>query len=456
MPTMTVPSNLLRKNNLEILLTSFASLTSQPDSPITPPSSLVPTTAIPTSASGRHTLVAYPVHKSLSIISLQDLVKRTRPVGVVGNSDVAQLVQSVLISVDATKTFQEAELRDLGLLGMVDLAQAEDGLKAFRRSMENAIVYEHAWTSSGLPTVTRFLSTKGDEPRHRMNYVVQALISSLLLDARRTLDVQELESDCALVDVDAASIEDKLALNAAVTTWAERSHTELRDALDLAFSSPQWHRLKWWKLFWRVDDVTMMLSDILDKRWLNRAEKESILLAGRLQQAGLAATEAAPLGLSEETNHQDRDIGVGVTPRIPQRIEQARTGIATTTILPLQSLAQRLVFTSLSVTGLTTALSAFVYVSVSTTSIYESATVAALGAVFSLRHLQKKWERARAFWQGELREEGRKTLRGTEQAMRTALNTQAAPAEEALDSLMRNEARQSVERAIKALTKLAT
>lgn len=454
MPTLAVPSRVLRKNNLEILLTSFAGLTTYPDGPVTPPSSLVPTADIPTAASGRHTLVVYPVHKSLSVISLLDLVKRTIPIGTTGKAKSAHLVQSVLLSMDATNAMPEEDLHELGLLGMVDPTKAEDGLKAFRRSLDNAAIYEHKWMSSGIPEVTGFLAARGDAPGQALNAVVEGLIYSLLEDALENLDAQRMETDRVRVGVGITSAEDKLALNEAIATWAERSHAELRDTLDQAFSSEQWHRLVWWKLFWRVDDVAIILSDILEKGWLPRSEKDMLVLAGRLEQAGLVSAQAVPLDLPGYAQTEKPVVTVEVKPQIQTQIEQFRGNIALHTIPPLQALAQRLVLTSLMVTASTSALSALMYASISTTSVYESATVAALGLVVSLRHIQKKWGAACAFWKREMREEGRKALRNTERAMSSAVNVEPAPLDPPLELVAGEEARQSVEKAKQALMKL--
>jgi hypothetical protein len=46
-------------------------------------------------------------------------------------------------------------------------------------------------------------------------------------------------------------------------SWAEQFHAGLRDK---AFSAKNWHKLSWWKLFWRVDDVTMLTTEILERR----------------------------------------------------------------------------------------------------------------------------------------------------------------------------------------------
>ena len=58
------------------------------------------------------------------------------------------------------------------------------------------------------------------------------------------------------------------------------------------------------------------------------------------------------------------------------------------------------------------------YISISTTSLYEAGGIAALGTVFTLRRLQKKWEEARERWNVLVREEGRRVLRKVEDGWR--------------------------------------
>jgi hypothetical protein len=63
------------------------------------------------------------------------------------------------------------------------------------------------------------------------------------------------------------------------------------------------------------------------------------------------------------------------------------------------------------------------YVSSVSTGLYECGAVAALGVVWSLRRMQGKWETARKFWEGEVREEGRKAVRGVESVVGDVLIT---------------------------------
>jgi len=91
---------------------------------------------------------------------------------------------------------------------------------------------------------------------------------------------------------------------------------------------------------------------------------------------------------------------------------------------------------------------------VSSTSAYEAGAIAALGFVYSLRRLQAKWEAAREFWKGEIREEARLVLKKTEELLRKVLKDGGRPKPDPQDVEARMEARAVVERATHALEKL--
>jgi hypothetical protein len=55
---------------------------------------------------------------------------------------------------------------------------------------------------------------------------------------------------------------------------------------------------------------------------------------------------------------------------------------------------------------------------VSNFSVFEAAAVGVLGLTYSLRRMQKLWEGSRESWEGTVREEGRRTLKATEETVR--------------------------------------
>lgn len=129
------------------------------------------------------------------------------------------------------------------------------------------------------------------------------------------------------------------------------------------------------------------------------------------------------------------------------QISASRSKLGSTTIPSLQALSQSLVLFSASTTGLTSAFSALLYSS-ATTGLYEACTVAAVGLIYSLRRQQSKWEKARSFWEDEVRETGRTALIDTEKVLRESIRDGPVRQKEELPE---TRARGIVEHARKAL-----
>jgi hypothetical protein len=105
----------------------------------------------------------------------------------------------------------------------------------------------------------------------------------------------------------------------------------------------------------------------------------------------------------------------------PLNIPLTRSYLTTDTVPALQALAQKLVLQTLTTSSFVSAFAALTYVSTLSTGLYEAGAVAAVGIVWSLRRMQGKWETARKFWEGEVREEGRKAVRSVEGIVGEAL-----------------------------------
>ena len=252
-------------------------------------------------------------------------------------------------------------------------------------------------------------------------------------------------------------------LNEELSTWAQDAHQELQEQLDVAFTGRKWRKLGWWKLFWRVDDVGMLSSEILAQRFLPGAERGIIYLAGRLREARITddaperltypGPAPAPLPLENGGSAPSAP-----TPELegkwPTHIPFTRNYLLGGTVPALQALAQKLVTQSLATSALTTSLGVLTYLSAF--SAYEAGTIAALGIVWSMRRLQKKWETARSYWEGEVREEARKAVRASEASVAQALDASTSghrgEGDEAIGEL--GEVRQLVRRAEDALTRL--
>lgn len=318
-------------------------------------------------------------------------------------------------------------------LSPINLTQAEAATKSFRDSSGLAAVYERVWFRSGLASLSEWFveGLSGQVPA--LKPAVRRLIEHIVENAREAVLRQEEETK-KQIESTTVPVSTRDSLDQAIIWWAEVSHTELRDQLGNAFIGRDWKKLQWWKLFWRVDDVSFIAANLLQQSWLVEAEKEMIWHFGRIEQTGLS--DPAKLSLrpqtvvdaearSSQSSLRSRDtkeeLRVHSPSSIrlwPQEISNARTQLSATTIFPLQALSQRLLLEAISITFLTSSLSAQLYLAICTTSIYEAGAIAALGFVYSLHRLQSKWSSARETWEGSVMEEGRRILRDVEVRMR--------------------------------------
>ncbi|KAJ5198922.1 Serine/threonine-specific protein phosphatase/bis(5-nucleosyl)-tetraphosphatase [Penicillium cf. griseofulvum] len=433
LPTISVPSPILSKGNLEILVSTLGSEPDHHAATLHADTFLVPTVTIQTSHSGRHNVVRYPVHRTIvcgrgvdGLLSYSTMI---------GRADLKNEASSVRGAIELAVADQKSTNERLSL---VDVDRASTALDKFRESVHNASDYERGWNGSGVQPLIDWLATFSEAPTgNALNPALVPLVESLI-DA----------ADASVVARDAKALHDQTTgvtpeetrsnLDWAVTSWAERAHSELRSSLDAGLASPRWRGLAWWKLFWRVDDVSMITSEILQRKFLRQAEQEVIWTVGKYQQAGL---------LEEHASSNIDSAKDSAMPPWPTQIPDLRTKLLTSTVPSLQALAQTLVLFSVSTTTLTSALSALTYVAIPSAGVYESCTLAAVGLIYSLRRQQKRWDVARDFWEEEVREEGRTSLLETEVALRDIVRNGGKTMEEVSDT----HARKSVARARQAL-----
>jgi hypothetical protein len=400
--------------------------------------------------------VPFPVHKTLVFgEGLQSAVE----FGSFTSDRAGENTDMVQLAINLPPPLEDPSSDEPSSCTIVNLNLGTKALASFRESIANSDKFERGWFRSGMPALAQWL-VQGVQPSATVKPVMKSLVSSLTDDVEARVTKEDAEQLQRLT-VSEIHRQTSQAMLSHLDSWAERSHTELRDQLDEAFAARNWHKLAWWKLFWRVDDVAMICSEILERRWLVDAEKAGVYLAGRMNQAGfpevlshdVAASASAssvvsepgasenivppesesitpshaplPTSSSSQTpphlkNSQTTALSTTLhspTPW-PSQIASARSALLTTTIPPLQALAQHLVLWTLSTTSLSTALSALFYISMPSVSLFEAGAVAALGLVFSLRRMQTLWEGARSKWRVDVREEGRRTLKGTEEGVR--------------------------------------
>jgi len=415
--------------------------------------------------SARGLPVPYPVHKTLVF---GEGIDSAIAFGRFTSDNAGDLGDMVKLTIDLPAASEETDPSTQTGSTPISLQVGTKALATFRESIQNSIAYERGWYRSGLPTLSNWL-VYDLQPSEPIKPAMKTLVSSIVDDVETKIlqeDAAQIQKLTALPSNQdtSASIVNHLE------TWAEKSHTELRDELDTAFSARNWHKLAWWKLLWRVDDVTMIASEILERRWLVSAEKSSIYLAGRMNQAGFPdevqklAVNSIPEATTEETaptaENPRLDISTDVRKPLPwpEHIAAARAELINDIVPPLQALAQRLILQTFSTTSLSSALSALLYVSVSSFSVFEASAVGVLGLTFSLRRMQKLWEGARESWQGTVREEGRRTLKGTEETVRFIIknkeNEDRGIVVEDESVRERKEAREAVARVREALERM--
>jgi hypothetical protein len=458
-----VPSRVLRAHNLEVLVSTLnvniAPAATSVSTESSKESVLVPKLQ---ATSARGTPVPYPVHKALIFGEGLDSVIAF---GRFSSDSAEEIRDMVRIAADLPAPVKQTDSDAQSGSSPINVEVGKQALASFRESVRNSEIFERGWFRSGLPGLSKWLA-HDLQPVEPIKPVMKTLIASIAddVEAKVTKEDTERLQKIALIPTDR---ETSASIVGHLETWAEKSHTELRDELDEAFSAKSWHKLAWWKLFWRVDDVSMISSELLERRWLVSAEKNSIYLAGRMNQAGFTE-DTQGLVTSEIPAATTQDIAATAeTPRTeistdlrqPQswseQIATARTQLVQDMVPILQALAQRLVLSTLSTTALSSALSALLYVSVSSFSVFEASAVAALGLTFSLRRMQKTWEGARASWQGTVREEGRRTLKSTEDLVRLIIRSKEA-GKEVVDenAIERKTAKEAVQKVREALGRM--
>ncbi|OBS21756.1 hypothetical protein FPOA_08093 [Fusarium poae] len=419
---------------------------------------LVPKVGIP-SAEDRVTPVTTPVHRAIVVgDGFRGAVNATAV-------PVAEEEESVLKVVDLGGV--DPKQVDAPF-EMVDVSAADKGLSLFRKSSSNAIEYERLWFRSNLPALTTWLKSGISSFDETTKPAVRELISSLLNNVLARCELQNRREIKHIYQETPVGHELTFfpTLNRAVGEWSQKAHAELQEELDLAFTGRRWRKLGWWQLFLRVDDVAMLTNEMLNQRFLPTAERELVYLTGQISQAAKADQKYPQPHSSSGVNPDLKQLGSGelepfvsvdtrpALPKWPGHIAFTRRYLQNETVPALQALAQKLVVQSLGTSGLTTSLGALLYVS--SFSIFEAGAVAALGVVWSASRLQKKWDAARSFWEGEVREEGRKALRGVEESVAAVTKVEKPQERVVVDQKgdQTNEVRELVAKAQEALGRM--
>ncbi|KAF7510228.1 hypothetical protein GJ744_006924 [Endocarpon pusillum] len=493
LPVLFIPAPVLQNQGIEILISSVkvrdasTGLNGDTLSDVL----LSPTIGTPASAAGRQSLISQPVHRAAivahgldELVSIAGLLAKTK----FQSRSERRLVDIVLNLEEGVKS---SALRII----KVDAAKAEEGLQTVRTDLAKALEFQKVWTESGMPGLSRWLASSSAESSVGLSPLLRDLIASLLEATDANIATQAQEARIA-AQSKAMTPETRLSLENAISIFSQQGHAELQSGLAAAWSSRNWRKLAFWKLFWRVDDVPLVVADLVTTAWLPRTERAVYELTGRFKQAGVSLPSSSSSTMSSPLQTRAIPIQVDVkekasspvngslilasttstesvstsllppsraetkTGSVPYRTSSLASTISTsrqtfisTAITSLSSSAQQIVLRALTITGVSASLSALSFLSITNGSIYESATVLALGTAYALRRMQREWEAQCKDLEHGLMDEGRSVLKQTEEHMRRLVNDASQVVEDEAEVRARREAIEAVEKAKLALAK---
>ena len=492
LPVILIPAPVLRNQGLEILISSVNSQDQTKKSGGDTPSDVLLSPAIgtPASADGRQSLINQPVHRATIVAH-----------GVDELLNVAEILARTKFESKIERTLVDVVLHLRGGIGSsasktitVDLAGAEQGLNAVREDLGKARDYEKTWTESGMPAVSKLLTSSAPRSSAGLLPLLRDLIACLLESTAASI-VSQAEEAKILARSKAMANETSLSLENAINTFSQQGHAELQSGLAAAWSSRNWSKLAFWKLFWRVDDVPLIVTDLVTTAWLPRTERAVYELTGRMKQANVSISSRAPTSFPAPDVYAipvQANIGEPASDRVSNRlilaptaspesvsspllpptrttsktspipyrapsltsiISVSRQTFMATAIIALTFSAQQIVLKALTVTSVSAALSALSFFSVTNGSVYESATVFALGTAYALRRMQREWEAQCKDLETGLLDEGRSVLKQTEEHMRRLVDDASQVVEDEVEVRARTEAIEAVEKVKAALAK---
>jgi hypothetical protein len=458
--TLSIPSPLLRRLNLEILVTPLgensASSTTNLEETL-----LVPPVTISNSNAGRIGFVRHPVHRALIV---GEGVSGAIAFGTLPSSTVdGETINSTLsipLRSASTPLNAEADSSDKS----IDTDLASHSISIFRADKANGAAFNREWQASRVPTVTAWLKRAVDDSATAdgLKPAVQGLIEVLLTGAEKAVTLAESRAARSSVASDVSDAT-RMSLRKATATWSEEAHGDLATNLDTALDSATWRKTAWWRLLWRIDEVSLSASEVLVRGWLVEAEQTLAFLSGRVLQAGVASaddmrgvlsSDASKTTLLNDAHHaviadyngvkehskkqgtvaevlnftpmlarvkQDSGLNPLFNPPWPQSIAVARQQMLHEVVPALHRRAQGLLVSVLSLMGGSGVLAGTILAASGGVALYEAGAVAALGFVWSLRRLQTKWSRERTAFTQTARENGRRVLIDVEQQLRALI-----------------------------------
>lgn len=453
-------SRFLERHNLEILIGSINSpdIRSTNGNRKTVPIDvfLSPAVDIPTSSSGRLTPVRFPVHKSVLLANgFRELLQ------------IFQLLSATDLKSQGDHKSIECVFNTEGSLVAlesesvvaVNFSKANQGLEMIRKDLTKAPDFEHHWLASGLDSLVEKLSLGDNDNKQQLSPLLKNLIQSTLGEASSAIASQAYQSS-QIIKSNSISEVTRVQLQDLLSSFCIRAHAELQSGIEAACSSVSWKKLAWYKLFWRVDDVPLIVSDLVERYWLPQSERAICELTGRLIQAGLSPdSPSTPSPALIKPSMSDLMESRGLfwdlrSSLSATKISDARRALTLLSSSDLTTKAQSSLAKMLAFSGGSAVFATLSYVSSPFTEFYESGAVLAFGLVFALRKLQIDWESYRRHWRQRLFEAGSDTLKEVENQMRRLINNGGKASEDVIDTQLRAKARDAVDSAQEALKRL--
>lgn len=432
-----LPSPFLKRWNLEILISGLNLSSTSLSAHDLEQSLLDPALTIP--GAGRVGFVRFPVHKAVLVAE-----------GVAGAVDFGRLPSGVVDGKNIHAVLNLPRRAEDGASdAAIDVDLAAHALSLFRTSVSNGAQFSSEWQTSRMSNLTSWIAT-ATSSSNELKLAANDLISNITSHAASSIAAAEASAHANSTSLTVPDTKRK-SLQAAVASWSEEAHRDLQANLSTSLVSPTWKRTTWWRLFSRIDEVSLSASDVLRRGWLVEAEQSLAWLSGRVVEAGVASAEelkaeSNTTGLLDATlkdevkeykSIQGEDVPVqqmetvaelmqlppmlarvkqesGIDamfdPPWPQTIHLARQQMLHRVVPNMHRRAQVLMLSSLSTIGGTSALGAWLWVASGGVALYEAGAVASLGLVWSLRRLQKKWSKEREDFVGVVKEDGRRVL----------------------------------------------
>ncbi|TKX26779.1 hypothetical protein C1H76_0933 [Elsinoe australis] len=438
---------------------------------------LLPVLHSPLAGSGRAGSVRFPVHRSIM------LGQGFR--GAIALSEYADALGDDFEG--PVHTAIDLPVSDKLLEGTsTNVAAAEDALDAFRMDVRNGPRFSETWQTSGMSHLSDLLKVHREGRR-----LPEPLLEHIRSVLSSTADTIVFTIRAARTDIESKTVPDttRNALQAAITSWSEYAHSDLRDTMTIAFDSPTWRRTSFPRVLWRIDDVSFSASELLHSNFLIESETYLAFLTGRIGEAGFFAdsqassssppSPASPppsavaspsadidplqglspvqfLQLSETRDQVKAETGIDpfVTKPWPVGLTACRHALLNTLVPALHARAQSLVLQCLGLIGSTSALGAWYVVATAGSGMYEAGAIVGLGAVWALRRLQKLWGAERVKFEEEVREQGRVVLGEVEARLRGIVRDGRRPQIREEDQERWNKAEEIIGRCRELLKKL--